>query len=601
MANQYATVAAPLTDGVGASVDLAPLSPLRTYTLGEAPFFGTLVFQVSMVAGLPFEDLSPSPSDFGAVNMEDPRFDSGAQRIKSILGAFRFLRIRRFNTTTPSVAAPAVSVGAEEAGPEVFGQLAVPAGDGVAAGSSVTLGGDVLTVMVSGEVGGLLFIEGSEDNEVTYAPIEDFGNFEERRVQTVFGATFTHIRVRRRQTQSPVQTPVVQFGSMGRFSSGVFPGFGSIVSVDKSPNVDGISGLAARADHKHDVVTAVASSSVDIGDAAAEGVAVSLARSDHQHAVPAPAAVPPPVAAAGSIGVATTPARSDHTHVGVTSVDGNSGALTTAAPVNVDKSANAIGAAATLSRSDHKHDVTTAAPTAALDIGDAAAEGVAVSLARSDHQHAFPAPAGAPPAIAAAGAVGVATTPARSDHTHQGVTSVNGGFGTVFGVFDKQFWADSLEVPDNADWPVNALAPSVADTVEAAEIVARFDDTIDEARGFTVELPAGTASLLLRFVSWAETAPAAARTVGLQIQARRLENGAAIPAAFAAALVLADVAIPASRNVVYSDYTVLYTDFATDLVAGNVYHFSFNRRAPAAGTELVGDWDLRGVRVGFGG
>jgi hypothetical protein len=43
-------------------------------------------------------------------------------------------------------------------------------------------------------------------------------------------------------------------------------------------------------------------------------VATSLARSDHQHAVPAPGAAPPAIDAAGATGVATTPARSDHTH-----------------------------------------------------------------------------------------------------------------------------------------------------------------------------------------------------------------------------------------------------------------------------------------------
>lgn len=283
-----------------------------------------------------------------------------------------------------------------------------------------------------------------------------------------------------------------------------FPGFGNIVAVDAAPNVNGVSGLVARADHKHQVLTAVPTgdidvgdaavegvatelaradhqhafpapvaappavgtgaigvattparsdhthdgvtsiggatgvftfaapgAAVDIGDAAVEGVAMTLVRSDHQHAVPAPAA-PPPAVGTGAIGVATTPARSDHTHDGVTSIGGNTGAFAFGVPVNVDKSANAAGASNNLSRSDHKHDVTTAVPSAALDIGDAAAEGVAVSLARSDHQHAFPAPGVAPPAVGT-GAVGVATTPARSDHTHDGVSSVTGPSATVTG------------------------------------------------------------------------------------------------------------------------------------------------------------------------
>ena len=54
---------------------------------------------------------------------------------------------------------------------------------------------------------------------------------------------------------------------------------------------------------------------VDIGDGASDGAASSYARSDHQHAVPAPGAnYPQPVGTALSDGTATTPARSDHVH-----------------------------------------------------------------------------------------------------------------------------------------------------------------------------------------------------------------------------------------------------------------------------------------------
>lgn len=159
----------------------------------------------------------------------------------------------------------------------------------------------------------------------------------------------------------------------------------------------GTSGEPARADHVHpmaalapaahasthapqtgsDPLATAAAGTIAVGDTAATGTADSLARSDHRHALPAPAA-----------------------------------------PANVDKSAASAGVATTVARADHKHDVSTASPGASIDIGDAAAEGVATSLARSDHQHAFPAPVAAPPVVSTAGATGVATTPARSDHTH---------------------------------------------------------------------------------------------------------------------------------------------------------------------------------------
>ena len=63
--------------------------------------------------------------------------------------------------------------------------------------------------------------------------------------------------------------------------------------------------------------------------------------------------------------------------------------------------------------------VTFAAPSAVIDIGDAAVEGVATTALRSDAQFAFTAPtAGYPLDVAAAEADGTAARPARSDHVH---------------------------------------------------------------------------------------------------------------------------------------------------------------------------------------
>ena len=71
------------------------------------------------------------------------------------------------------------------------------------------------------------------------------------------------------------------------------------------------------------------------------------------------------------------------------------------------------------SRSDGDHTAGFAAPTGAIDIGDAAAEGAGATHSRSDHQHQFSAPsAGYPLDVTAAKADSTATTPARSDHGH---------------------------------------------------------------------------------------------------------------------------------------------------------------------------------------
>jgi hypothetical protein len=118
----------------------------------------------------------------------------------------------------------------------------------------------------------------------------------------------------------------------------------SMNEVQTAAHFAGNESLAARIDHRHKARTAApAAGSVLIGNAAAEGAGLGLAREDHVHPVPAPGA-----------------------------------------PANVTKAAASAGASANFARQDHKHDVDTAAPSS---VGTANAEGVAASLARSDHVH----------------------------------------------------------------------------------------------------------------------------------------------------------------------------------------------------------------------
>lgn len=84
------------------------------------------------------------------------------------------------------------------------------------------------------------------------------------------------------------------------------------------------------------------------------------------------------VATASVEGVANSVARSDHAHQSNTP------------PVNVTKSAAVIGVSGEPARADHKHDITTAVASTQV-AGDVATEGAATSLARSDHKHGMPA------------------------------------------------------------------------------------------------------------------------------------------------------------------------------------------------------------------
>jgi hypothetical protein len=174
-----------------------------------------------------------------------------------------------------------------------------------------------------------------------------------------------------------VVQPLVGPGRWLLDTTGVpFPGYGGPpVNVDKSPALPGVSLLAARADHKHDIDTAAP---VNVGLANAEGGAVTIARSDHVHAhgdqplVGTLHAVVTP----NPGGVAGFMSPADKSKLDTI--------LTSTPPVNVSKSAAVVGGATDAARSDHKHDIDTAAP---VNVGVANVEGGATSLARSDHVH----------------------------------------------------------------------------------------------------------------------------------------------------------------------------------------------------------------------
>jgi hypothetical protein len=85
------------------------------------------------------------------------------------------------------------------------------------------------------------------------------------------------------------------------------------VNVDKSAASAGVAATVARSDHKHDITTATPGG-ILVGDVAAEGVATFLTRSDHKHSLAAPAAPVNVDKSAASAGVSTNVARQDHKH-----------------------------------------------------------------------------------------------------------------------------------------------------------------------------------------------------------------------------------------------------------------------------------------------
>lgn len=110
---------------------------------------------------------------------------------------------------------------------------------------------------------------------------------------------------------------------------------------------------------------------------------------------------------AGTVGTANAVARSDHNHPLPAAVVGS---------ILPDDVA-AEGSSSSVARADHTHGITAAvAGTIAPD--DAAAEGSATSFARSDHKHAAPAATAIALSYDAASSEGNSTSFARANHVH---------------------------------------------------------------------------------------------------------------------------------------------------------------------------------------
>lgn len=161
---------------------------------------------------------------------------------------------------------------------------------------------------------------------------------------------------------------------------------------------------------------------------------------------------------------------------------------------------------------------------------------------------------------------------------------------------ELRFTSGDFDNPNSANWAVNALAPAVADSVNNGLTIRAFDDTTEEGVGFQFRVPSTAANITIEFFSRAQTAPGAARTVGLSLYRRNIPDNAAV-GAWNAGVQLTDIDIPTNANFQYDSQTL--TLAAAGLTAGNLTQFELTRINPTGGTELVGDWNLLHMRITF--
>jgi len=164
--------------------------------------------------------------------------------------------------------------------------------------------------------------------------------------------------------------------------------------------------------------------------------------------------------------------------------------------------------------------------------------------------------------------------------------SIGGG-----GAFVQRFTfqADQMDSPGTANWAVNARAPASADTVNAAIVVRRFDDTTEEGIGGGFTVPTSAVNITLYFTSRAQTAPGGATQVQPTLYNRKISDNAAV-GAWSAALNLTPIDIPTNANFQYDTQTISLATLGWSV--GDRIQFELTRRGTQAADGLTGDWNL---------
>ena len=160
----------------------------------------------------------------------------------------------------------------------------------------------------------------------------------------------------------------------------------------------------------------------------------------------------------------------------------------------------------------------------------------------------------------------------------------------------RLFYADQLDSPNNADWTVNALAPSVADTTNAAISVRAFDDATEEGVGFTLYVPAKAQHMLISFKSKPATVPGGAVSVALNLYKREIPDNLAVTA-WSGATALTNLAFIANLFFQYDSQAISLSTLS--ITAGRLVQFELTRNGASGGDTLVGDWHLAEFMVDF--
>lgn len=156
------------------------------------------------------------------------------------------------------------------------------------------------------------------------------------------------------------------------------------------------------------------------------------------------------------------------------------------------------------------------------------------------------------------------------------------------------FYADQLDNPVTGDWPVNALAPAVADGNNSGLTIRQYDDTTELGVGFSIFIPSGKTNIIIRLKSRADVG--AADDVVPKLYNRDIPDADTITA-WSSGTDLAAISMTVAEDFHYDEETISLSTLGA--TAGETVQFELTRNTGAGGDTLSGHWLLLEIQVDF--
>ena len=183
-----------------------------------------------------------------------------------------------------------------------------------------------------------------------------------------------------------------------------------------------------------------------------------------------------------------------------------------------------------------------------------------------------------------------------------GSTLTTTGAGVVATITDAvqairtlSYVATSLDSPNNSDWAVNALAPTVADPTNAAINVRQFSNTVEQGVGLLLTIPSTATSITFTYKGRPQTAPGATANIQMNLYYRSIPNNAAL-GSWSAAKTFTAAGVPTNAFTQYYLYTATLATLG--LTAGNEYQFELTRNTTVS-SNLASNWLMSMLDISF--